>query len=161
MTEFVSQAEINANTARMADQGQGRFAVSADAQRAILGAYLNTVHATLAAHKLSQAAAGASIKVPAPIFPEVVVTYRKVTKAKRRIAGEDYRGLPGVRFDTHMGRIVKVARNKAGQVYFLLVDDARDGFTSLRLEGVTGFAFKRAEDQEAFMGMARNLGLLA
>jgi len=149
MTEFVTLTQIQAVTPNLQPQGSGRFAISVAAQRSMLSAFLNLARASLAAG------------LPPEALPAVVVSYRKVTKAKRRIIGEDFRGLPGVSVDTHIGRAVKVARNKAEDVYFTLLDANRDGdergFTAIRPEGIRGFAFSEPSIQEAFLVRARTL----
>lgn len=55
----------------------------------------------------------------------VAVTYRKVTKAKPRIAGLNYQPLPGVEPIFHEGTLVAAPTNKKGAVYLLVRDAAR------------------------------------
>jgi hypothetical protein len=150
MTEFVTIDQIEAATPILQTQGEGRFTVSVEAQRLMLRSYLNLVRDGLAAG------------LPVETFPALVLDYRKVTKAKPRKAGEDFRGLPGVSSSTHIGRSVKIARAKAGgHVYFTLLDANRaaegNGYTAVRLEGIKGFAFAEPSVQTAFLARARAL----
>lgn len=82
----------------------------------------------------------------------VAVTYRKVTKAKPRIAGEHYQPLPGVEPIFHEGTLVAAPTNKKGAVYLLVRDAARaplavegdeepeaEGWTALSLNGLESF----------------------
>jgi len=145
---FVEINEIKSRTGRLAPLGSGRFTVSVGVQQAMLGAFLNVSADALAAG------------MPAAGLPEVRLTYTKVTKAKARMGGVDYREIPGASFDSHLGRPVKVARNKAGAVYFTLVDANRDegsraGFTAVKLEGIRSFMFADPSIQRAFEDKAR------
>ena len=149
MTEFVTLDQIEAATPNLQPQGEGRFGVSIEAQRLMLHSFLNVAKASLAAG------------LPSEALPAVVLDYRKVTRTKARKVGDDFRSLPGVSVTTHIGRTIKVARNKEASVYFTLVDGNRsaegNGFTAVRLEGIRGFAFSEPAVQTAFLARARTL----
>lgn len=144
---FIELNEIQDRAYAIEAQGEGRYGVDAEQQLVMLAAFLNTAQGFL-----KQLSAAKGLGVPLPnTLPAVVVTYRKVTNAKSRKAGDDYRALPGVRYFTHMGKPVIVRRNKKGAPYFVLADANRSGdgqgFTALKLEGITGFSFKDPQVQ--------------
>jgi hypothetical protein len=80
---------------------------------------------------------------------QLALTYNKVTNTAPRIAGEDYRALPGVAKETLIGTVKKVAVGKNGP-YVLLdatltraplngegkVETKKLGWTSIKPEGV-------------------------
>ena len=141
---MINLNETTTYTPNLETEGMGAFAVSPREQRIMLTSFLNVAE-TFLAQRATMGAAGVAMP---NTLPRVTVTYSKVTKAKARIAGRDYRGRTGVAYDTHEGRVVKVARNKDGRVYFTLTDDNRDGkFTAIRLEGLRTFAFADADHQ--------------
>jgi len=147
---FIEMNEVRNRTAKIEDQGAGRFAVSKDTQRALLATYLNVAQSSLEAG------------MPPEALPPVIITYRKVTKAKARIEGVDYAALPGVFYDTHIGRAVIVRRNQRGEPFFTLKDANRDrgdqaGFTAIKLEGILSFAFAEPAVQRAFLARARGV----
>ena len=86
-------------------------------------------------------------------LPLVKVTYRKVTNCKSRSPGKDYKRAAGLQAATHIGRIIKVARNKQDGHIVLTIDDINRaprngegeekevGFTAVRLEGLRSFTF--------------------
>lgn len=76
----------------------------------------------------------------------VRVTYRKQTRAKPRIAGQDYVADPALRSDAHEGIMYAAPSNKRREVYLRLADGARrpdetaeHGYTCLKPEGLTSF----------------------
>lgn len=84
----------------------------------------------------------------------VSMTYRKQTKTKARLAGEDYVGMPGVSFEAQTGTLSvhKRVNNPAnrrkgvvGEVYLKIKSVTRAdgvdsfGFTNVRPEGITAF----------------------
>jgi hypothetical protein len=84
----------------------------------------------------------------------VSMTYRKQTKTRARIAGEDYVAMPGVSMEAQTGSLMVHRRvdNKAnrrkgvvGEVYFKIKSVTRAdgvesfGYTNVRPEGITGF----------------------
>jgi len=84
----------------------------------------------------------------------VSMTYRKQTKTKARIAGEDYVGMPGVSFESQTGtlsvhRKVDNPANRrkgvVGEVYLKIKSVTRAdgvesfGWTNVRPEGITAF----------------------
>ena len=149
---IVQLNEVSNYTSEMVPYGLGRFGVSEQKQRAMLTAFLNAAETSIKARAEVKAQSG--LDTP-NMLPKVVVSYGKVTKAKPRIAGEAYRGLPGVAHSTHMGQVVKVARNKQGRVYVTMVDENRDGqYTAIRLEGIHTFAFNDADVQAKFLTAA-------
>jgi hypothetical protein len=97
-----------------------------DAERTDLGAAMTSVAAGLAT-------------------VAVAIIYRKVTKAAPRIAGTDYQAIPFAPNDAHLGVMVKAARNKAGEPYFLVSDQARGdgtaptGWTCFKPAGLRAF----------------------
>jgi hypothetical protein len=85
----------------------------------------------------------------------VAMTYRKQTKTRPRVAGEDYVAMPGVSCEAQAGtlmveRFVDNPANRkaqrAGKVYFKIRSTTRAdgsepiGFTNIRPEGITAFA---------------------
>ena len=85
----------------------------------------------------------------------VSLTYKKQTRTKARIAGEDYVAQPGVTMESQMGTmsVHKRTDNKAnrrkgvvGQVYLKIKSMTRAngvesyGWTNIRPEGITAFA---------------------
>ena len=87
-------------------------------------------------------------------YATVSATYRKQTKTKARIAGEDYVAMPGVTMESQTGTMTVWRRvdNKAnrrkgvvGQVYFKIKSVTRAdgvesfGYTNVRPEGLTAF----------------------
>lgn len=149
---MINLNETTTYTPNLETEGTGSFAVSPREQRIMLTSFLNVAETFLAQR---EAMGRARIHLPNTL-PRVTVTYGKVTKAKARIAGQDYRGRTGVAYDTHEGRVVKVARNKEGRVYFTLTDDNRDGkYTAIRLEGLRTFAFANADHQRQAVEQAR------
>lgn len=147
--------EVTNKTSNLQSYGAGQFEVPTSVQRAMLTAFLNTAEGTLKTQAELKAVTGQS---QPNLLPRIVVTYNKVTKAKARIENRDYRGTPGVAMDTHMGVVVKVARNKKGEVYFTILDENRTGtsagFTAVRLEGIRSFSFADAGVQSAFLATA-------
>lgn len=104
----------------------------------------------------SKAALMTAINVVDAGLMEVTVsmTYRKQTRTRKRLAGEDYVGMPGVTMASQIGilrvlRRVNSERNRragvAGKVYFRVVSCTRAngvdpaGFTNIRPEGITAF----------------------
>jgi hypothetical protein len=153
---IVQLNEVTNLTEKMVPYGMGRFGVSEDVQRAMLASFLNVAEATLKTRAEVKAQTG--LDQPNTL-PRVVLTYSKVTKAKARVEGQDYAGVPGVAFDTHLGQVVKVARNKQGRLYFTVRDENRAGdkvgFTAVRLEGVRTFAFANPKVQKQFLEAAQ------
>jgi hypothetical protein len=96
---------------------------------------------------------------PVMQLPLVKITYHKVTKAAPRKGGEDYLPSPGLSSNAHIGRIIKVARNKQdGHIYMTFDDGGREltpdnrarrqamgrseiAFTAVRIEGIVTFEF--------------------
>ena len=150
--------EVSNLTTNVVPYGTGRFGVSERVQRAMLASFLNVAEATLKTRAEVKAQTG--LDQPNTL-PRVVITYGKVTKAKPRIEGQDYAGVPGVAYDTHMGQVVKVARNKQGRLYFTVRDENRagegTGFTAIRLEGVRTFAFANPAVQQQFLEAAQGV----
>ena len=86
----------------------------------------------------------------------VHMTYRKQTKSKPRIAGEDYVAMPGITPEVQIGQITSVFRlkdnaknrreGKVGAVRFRLASMSRadgitpTGFTTVIPSGITSFA---------------------
>jgi len=144
-------------------------------QLRMLGAFLNTAHAALAnwaqveAQCEAQGVAPESLGLTKPNLPLVEVTYRKVTRAKPRIAGEHYRETPGREAVVHTGPVVKVDRNKVRQVYFTIADsnrrpvsdeeeaEPRIGFTAVKIEGLLSFGFADPFVQAKFLKEAKRL----
>jgi hypothetical protein len=153
---IVQLNEVTNLTANMVPHGMGRFAVSEAVQRTMLASFLNVAEAFLKARAEAKAATG--LDQPNTL-PRVVITYSKVTQTKPRIAGEHFAGIPGVAVDTHMGQIVKVARNRQGRLYFTLLDEnrasERAGFTAIRLEGIRTFVFTNPTIQRQFVTAGR------
>lgn len=155
---FIELNEIRNRTGRLsAVGGTGQFSVSVAVQQAMLGAFLNVTHDALAALPNLTDEMAAALRAS---MPEVEVTYTKVTSAKARIGGQDYREKPGTAMDCHRGQPVTVRRNKAGSPYFTLLDANRDlgdarGFTALKLEGLRSFGFADPKIQQAFEEKAR------
>lgn len=84
----------------------------------------------------------------------VSMTYRKQTRTRARIAGEDYVAMPGVSYEAQTGlltvhRKVDNAANRrngtVGEVYLKIKSNTRAdgeqafGFTNVRPEGITAF----------------------
>lgn len=75
---------------------------------------------------------------------KLLMTYKKVTKARKRIKGEDYKGKPGLAKNAVLGWIAadSIKISKQGNVSFLVLDENRRtedkpfGFTRVRLDGV-------------------------
>lgn len=102
----------------------------------------------------------------------VRVTYRKQTRAKPRIAGEDYVADPALRSDAHEGIMYAAPTNKRREVYLRLADGARrpdetaeHGYTCLKPEGLTSFKVLgefpgpvAQERQQAAQGFAQGQG---
>jgi hypothetical protein len=80
----------------------------------------------------------------------IAVEYAKQTKAKPRIEGEHYMGLPGTSTQLHVGTLVAAPTNKEGEVYLRVFDMARaDGenaaaWTALKLCGLKAFQVRGA-----------------
>jgi hypothetical protein len=80
----------------------------------------------------------------------VACEYDKQTKAKPRIEGETYVGLPGTTSKLHLGTLVAAPTNKEGEVYLRVFDMARaDGesaanWTALKLSGLKSFQVRGA-----------------
>jgi hypothetical protein len=80
----------------------------------------------------------------------VALEYDKQTKAKPRVEGEHYMGLPGVSCKLHVGTLVAAPTNKEGQVYLRVLDMARaDGenaanWTAFKLSGIKSFQVRGA-----------------
>src|ERR1700722_18582548 len=55
----------------------------------------------------------------------IAVEYAKQTKAKPRIEGEHYQGLPCTTSALHVGTLVAAPTNKEGEVYLRVLDMAR------------------------------------
>lgn len=144
---IIQSNEVKNYTGKLKPSGEGDFRVSVEDQRAMLTAFLNEAHSKLEAVAEAEAR---GIQAYTDL-PQVMLRYRKVTKAKARIAGKDYRPLPGVSFDTHLGPVTTVARNKQGRVYFTIKDRNRAGtgrpWVAVRLEGVVSFEFEDADIQ--------------
>ena len=85
---------------------------------------------------------------------KVSMTYRKQTKTRPRIAGEDYVSMPGVSHESQTGslRVFRRVDNPAnrrngvvGQLYLKVTSVTRAdgvkgfGYTNIRPEGITGF----------------------
>lgn len=76
----------------------------------------------------------------------VTITYDKVTKAKPRIEGENYKALPGTTNKLHTGTLVAAKDGKKG-LYLLVRDAARapveaedeEGWTAIKPAGITSF----------------------
>lgn len=81
----------------------------------------------------------------------IAVEYDKQTKAKPRIEGENYVGLPGTTSKLHLGTLVAAPTNKEGAVYLRVFDMARaDGespanWTALKLCGLKSFQVRGAQ----------------
>ncbi len=152
---IVQLNEVTNLTSKMVPHGEGRFEVSEQEQRLMLASFLNVAESFLASRA---ELARQGLNVPYTLSG-VTLTYSKVTKAKARIAGRDYAGIPGVAYDTHQGNVIKVARNREGRLYFTVSDNnragERTGFTAIRLEGVRTFAFSDAGVQRAALAKAR------
>lgn len=84
----------------------------------------------------------------------VSMTYRKQTRTRPRIAGEDYVAMPGVSYEAQTGlltahrKVNNPANRRAGvvgEVYFKIKSNTRAdgeqafGFTNVRPEGITAF----------------------
>ena len=74
------------------------------------------------------------------------VVYNKQTKAKPRIAGEDYVSDPALAINAHEGLLYAAPSNKKGEVYLRMADgarrpgeDAEHGYTCMKLAGVRSF----------------------
>lgn len=133
--------------------GLGAFAVSVAEQRQMLTQFLVDTKEREEASLEFERRTG---ERPPVTRPDVSLEYRKVTKTKPRVAGRDFGGRPGVSVTTHEGPVVVLKRNKAGRVYFTLVDNNRDGkFTALRLEGIQTFSFANATAQKEALAKAR------
>ena len=80
----------------------------------------------------------------------VAVEYDKQTKAKPRVEGTHYMGLPGATSKLHVGTLVAAPTNKEGEVYLRVLDMARaDGeraanWTALKLKGIKKFQVRGA-----------------
>jgi len=80
----------------------------------------------------------------------VAVEYDKQTKAKPRLEGTHYLGLPGTTSKLHVGTLVAAPTNKEGEVYLRVLDMARaDGesaanWTALKLSGLKSFQVRGA-----------------
>lgn len=79
----------------------------------------------------------------------VAFTYDKQTKAKPRVAGQDFLALPGgATRKLHMGWLYAAPVNKKGSVYLLIADVARaDGnkhfaWTAVRPDGLRDFQIR-------------------
>lgn len=75
----------------------------------------------------------------------VMLTNKRVSKGKPRIAGEDYNPLAGLSCEAHTGTLVAAPTNKRGEVYLRLADAARgtdenpEGWTAISLAGIQSF----------------------
>ena len=152
---IVQLNEVRNLTSKMVPYGLGQFGVTEQVQQFMLTAFLNVAEATLKVRAEVKAQTGLA---QPNTLPRVVLTYSKVTKAKSRLPGQDFAGVPGVASDTHMGQVVKVDRNKQGKVYFTVRDENRagekTGFTAVRLEGIRTFAFANPTVQRQFLTAA-------
>ena len=148
--------ELTNKTTRLQSYGAGQFEVPVSVQRAMLTAFLNTAEGALKTQAELKAVTG---QAQPNLLPRVVVTYSKVTKAKPRIGNRDFRQTPGVAQDTHMGQVIKVARNKQGELYATILDENRTrtgaGFTAIRLDGIRTFGFADPSVQQAFLNAAQ------
>lgn len=78
------------------------------------------------------------------------VTYKKTTKSKPRVEGQDYVTIPGVAPNVIIGAVSKVALNKKGLPYLLVdavtrqsTDPTGRGWTCLKPEGIESAAVLR------------------
>ena len=153
---IVQLNEVTNLTPKMVPYGLGRFAVPESAQRLMLASFLNVAESTIKVRAEVKAQSG--LDQPNTL-PRVVITYSKIGQTKARIDGQDYAGIPGVAFDTHMGQVVRVKRNKEGRLYFTVRDENRAGegigWTAIRLEGIRTFAFANPKVQAQFLQTAR------
>lgn len=113
---------------------------------------LNTPYLDLATKAALVTAANAVAQGVAEVT--VSMTYRKQTKTRPRIAGEDYVAMPGVSMEAQTGTLMvhrKVdnpanrRKGVVGEVYFKIKSNTRAdgdqafGFTNVRPEGITAF----------------------